>query len=44
MGAIGELWRQMKMAVLVGPYVNFGKMCSDMDEWLEQWLPSVDIK
>ena len=43
LNAIEELWRQMKMAVLTGPYVKFKKMCSDIDEWLEQKLPSLDI-
>ena len=32
----------MKIAVLTGPYVKF-KMCSDIDEWLEHKLPSLDI-
>ena len=43
LSAIAELWRQMKMVVLVGPYVKFKKMCSDIDEWLDKRLPSLDI-
>ena len=42
LSAIEELWRQMKMAVLTGPYVKF-KMYTDIDEWLDQRLPSLDI-
>ena len=43
LSAIEEVWRQMKMAVLTGPYVKFKKMCSDIDEWLDKRLPSLDI-
>ena len=43
LNAIEELWRQMKMAVLTGPYVKFKKMCTDIDEWLKHRLPSLDI-
>lgn len=43
LNAIEEVWRQMKMGVLSGPYVKFSKMCSDIDEWLESRLPQLDI-
>ena len=43
LSAMEELWRQMKMAVLTGPYVKFKKMYTDIDEWLDQRLPSLDI-
>ena len=43
LSAIEEVWRQMKMAVLAGPYVKFKKMCSGIDEWLDRRLPSLDI-
>ena len=38
-----ELWRQMKRAVLSGPYVKFSKMRRDMKKWLGKELPSLDI-
>lgn len=38
-----EVWRQMKMHVLSGPYIKFDKMCADIDDWLEHHLPSLDI-
>ena len=34
----------MKHAVLDIPYVTFGKMCSDIDKWLESSLPKLDIE
>lgn len=43
LNAIEELWRQMKMNVLSGPYVTLGKMCSDIDQWLEHHLPDLNI-
>ena len=43
LSAIGEMWRQTEMAVLVGPYVKFKKMCSNIDEWPDKRLPSPDI-
>ena len=43
LSAIEELWRQMKMAVLSGPYVKLSKMCSDIDQWLEHYLPTLNI-
>ena len=38
--AIEELWRQLKMNVLSGPYIN---MYDDVDKWLEYQLPSLNI-
>ena len=43
LNAIEELWRQMKMAVLSGPYIKLGKMCSDIDHWLKHHLPNLNI-
>lgn len=43
LNAIEELWRQMKMSVLRGPYIKYAKLCSDIDEWLQHQLPSLDI-
>ena len=42
LSATEELWRQMETVVLVGPYVKFKKTCSDIDEWLDRRLPSLD--
>ena len=30
LNTIEEMWRQLKMAVLSGPYIKFGKMCNDV--------------
>ncbi len=43
LNAMEELWRQMKRAVLSGPYVKFSKMRRDMKKWLGKELPSLDI-
>ena len=43
LNAIEELWRQLKMNVLRGPYIKYDKMCHDIDEWLKHHLPSLDI-
>ncbi|MYD58531.1 MAG: hypothetical protein F4245_02800, partial [Cenarchaeum sp. SB0678_bin_8] len=40
LNAIEELWRQLKMNVLSGPYIN---MYDDVDKWLEYQLPSLNI-
>ena len=44
LNAIEEIWRQMKHAVLDIPYVTFGKMCSDIDKWLNSSMPKLDIE
>ena len=44
LNAIEEVWRQMKHAVLDIPYVTFGKMCSDIDKWLNSSIPKLDIE
>ena len=44
LNAIEEIWRQMKRAVLDIPYVAFGKMCSDIDKWLNSSMPKLDIE
>ena len=44
LNAIEEVWRQMKHAVLDIPYVTFGKMCSDIDKWLNSSMPKLDIE
>ena len=33
-----------KHAVLDIPYVTFGKMCSDIDKWLNSSIPKLDIE
>ena len=43
LNAMEELWRQMKRAVLSGPYVKFSKMCRDIKRWLRNKLPRLDI-
>ena len=43
LNAIEEVWRQLKMAVLSGPYIKFGKMCQDIEYWLVNKLSSLDI-
>lgn len=43
LNAIEELWRQLKMNVLQGPFVKFKKMCNDIDNWLKDHLPPLDI-
>ncbi len=43
LNAMEELWRQMKHAVLSGPYVKFSKMCRDIKRWLRDKLPRLDI-
>ena len=44
LNAIEEVWRQMKHAVLDIQYVTFGKMCSDIDKWLNSSIPKLDIE
>ena len=44
LNAVEGLWRQMKHAVLDKPYVRFGQMCKDIDEWLESSMPVLDIE
>ena len=44
LNTIEELWRQMKHAVLDKPYVRFGQMCKDIDEWLESSMPVLGIE
>ena len=39
-----EVWRQLKHAVLDIHYVTLAKMCSDIDAWLESYLPNLDIE
>ena len=39
LNAIEEAWRQMKHAILDVPYVRLSSMCSDIDRWLESFLP-----
>ena len=41
--AMEELWRQMKLAVLSGPYVKFSRMCRDVKRWLGDCIPRLDV-
>ena len=43
LNAIEEVWRQLKMAVLSGSCIKFGKMCNDIEYWLSNRLPSLNI-
>ena len=43
LNATGELWRQMKLAVLSGPCVKFGKMCRDVKRWPGDCIPRPDM-
>lgn len=43
LNAIEEVWRQLKMAVLSGPHIKFGKMCNDIEYWLSNRLPSLNM-
>ena len=44
LNAIEEVWRQIKHAVLDTPIVKFHKMCEDIDIWLVESLPRLEIE
>ena len=44
LNAIEEVWRQMKHAVLDAPTVKLHKMCEDIDKWLVESLPRLEIE
>ncbi len=44
LNAIEGVWHQMKRAVLDAPAVKLHRMCGDMDRWLVESLPGLEIE